>query len=95
VTCTNCLSPHEDWPGKNGLLCQDCWEKESSQMFWNMAVAFDKANLLGDSGTVAWEQQQEEFCPSLGSGEFLKRAQVLIEYDDLHIANPPFAGSGG
>jgi hypothetical protein len=37
-TCTSCHRPIEDaaeaWPGANGTICQGCWERDSSDMFW-------------------------------------------------------------
>lgn len=36
VICERCgIEPSEGWPGsKGGELCQDCWEAESSDAWW-------------------------------------------------------------
>lgn len=32
--CEKCDNPHDDWPGDEGLLCQDCWESECDKEWW-------------------------------------------------------------
>lgn len=58
-TCHNAIpDPAKSWPnGSGGTLRQDCWEVESGAMWWVMVQALDRADLLGSSGTAAWEAQ--------------------------------------
>jgi hypothetical protein len=46
TACCRCPEPHDNWPSNDGgLLCQDCWETESSASWWAMVRAFDEAGL--------------------------------------------------
>jgi hypothetical protein len=58
-TCNNTIpDPAEQWPnGNGGTLCQECWEIEASQMWWQTVVSLDRADALGESGTAEWEVQ--------------------------------------
>jgi hypothetical protein len=62
TTCNTCSSaiphPAEEWPdGNGGTICQECWETQSSRMWWAVVVPLDQADALGASGTAAWEGQ--------------------------------------
>ena len=47
ITCSRCPQPHDNWPSNDGgLLCQDCWEAESSASWWAAMRALDDAGLL-------------------------------------------------
>jgi hypothetical protein len=55
ITCSTCSStipdPAEQWPdGNDGILCQVCWERESSRSWWAMVRALDEAGLLDEEG---------------------------------------------
>jgi hypothetical protein len=51
TTCSRCPQPHDNWPGDDGgLLCQECWEAESSASWWATMRALDEAGLLVQEG---------------------------------------------
>lgn len=51
VTCSRCPQPHDNWPAAaGGLLCQECWEAESSASWWATMRALDGAGLLDQEG---------------------------------------------
>ncbi len=55
TTCSRCSSsvpdPAERWPDSgNGILCQCCWEAQSSASWWVMVRALDGAGLLDQEG---------------------------------------------
>ena len=52
TTCSRCPQPHENWPAADGgLLCQECWEAESSASWWATMRALGEAGLLNQGGT--------------------------------------------
>lgn len=44
--CERCqVAPAENWPGsKGGELCQDCWEAECSESWWEMMRLFEEVD---------------------------------------------------
>jgi len=56
MQCANCKNEiplYESWPGDNGDICQDCWEKECSKSWWEMVEAV-QANTVDDY-RMMWE----------------------------------------
>jgi hypothetical protein len=37
--CEFCEKPHDNWVGAKGMLCQECWEKESDGRWWSALAA--------------------------------------------------------
>ena len=47
ANCTRCHEPIPDsaerWPDGDGVICQECWERESGDLWWQLAVPFAAA----------------------------------------------------
>ncbi len=46
MTCTDCgkeINLNESWPGDNGPICQECWERVTSESWWRMWDGQQKA----------------------------------------------------
>lgn len=86
--CTSCEKSHDNWPGMKGILCQECWEAESSSVWWdqlanNRVVALQHAldTAVEALKFYAEPTNYESICPD-NAQDRLMRAFGLIKPGD-------------